>query len=42
MDGTDLPRLGMLGTSRMLTTDRDADESAARVRDRFAGQGLRQ
>ena len=40
MDEIDPPRLGMRGNLRVLMVDRDADESAARVQDRFAGQGL--
>ena len=41
MDGIDLPRLGMRGNPHTLMMVGDADEGAARVRDRLAGQAPR-
>jgi hypothetical protein len=41
VDGIDLPRIGTRGSRHTLLMEGDADEGAARVRDRLAGQGPR-
>ena len=38
VDGIGPPRLGMRGNPDLLRIDRTSDESAARARDRLAGQ----
>ena len=41
VDGIGPPRLGMRGSRHTLMMEGEADEGAARVQDRLAGQGPR-